>query len=250
MKKVLFLTFICLFCSSVLFAGPFGEFNNVLDKNNTSEPEAQEYLDALAGDIGQAISGGAYGIGESIGFFGIYASLNFSVRQVSGGNKVADKAGYNYIMYPIFQLEFGLPHRLDAVIRGTHFYNSAVLGGGLRWEAVRGRDLIIPTISFQSVYNHVQVNDSGNKFNAWNLKTSGIFYFNEVPVVKPYMFVSFDTTDLKAKSSDYSNLSSSVQGAGYGLGANVKLEIIGFSGSVSMYRDVPNYNVSVFLEML
>ncbi|MCL1901644.1 MAG: hypothetical protein FWG57_07980 [Endomicrobia bacterium] len=250
MKKILFSAFICLFCSSALFANPFGEFNNVLDKNKISKPQAQEYLDALAGDVGQAISGGSYGIGESIGFFGIYAGLNLSIRQVSGGNKIVDKAGYNYLMYPVFQFEFGLPYGLDAIIRGTHFYNSTVLGGGLRWEVLKGHDLIIPAISVQSVYNHVQVNDNGNKFNAWNLKTSGMFYFNEIPIVKPYMFVSFDTTDLKAKSSDYSNLSSSVQGAGYGLGVNVKLLAIGFSGSITMYRDVPNYNISVFLEML
>jgi hypothetical protein len=247
MKKIFFAALICLFCSSALFAGPFGELNNVLDSNNISKAEAQKYLDSLAADTGQAISGGGYGLGAGIGLFGMYAALKLSAQQVSGGDKIIDKAGYSHIVYPVLQLEFGLPLRLDAIIRGSHFHDSTILGGGLRWEAVRGLDLLIPSISLQSIYTHLQTDDSGNKFNLWNLKTSAIACFGEIPFVKPYIFVSFDTADLDVKSSDYSGLSSSVQGASYGLGVNAKAGIIDIGGCVSRYGDVYNYSINVFL---
>lgn len=247
MKQLLTLAFVCLFFAGSVFAGPYDELNSVLDKNKISKSKAQNYLNSLTDDVGQAISGGSFGVGASLGLLGMNLSLKVSGQQVSGGNKIVDKAGYDYLFYPILQLEFGLPYRFDLIVRGTHFYDSTVLGGGLRWEAIEGRDLYIPTVSLQSIYNNVQADDSGNKFNLWNLKTSATAYFDQVPFVKPYVFVAFDTTELDLKSSDYAGLSSSRQGAGYGIGANVRILILNIGGTVSFYDGTPNYSINLFL---
>lgn len=246
MKKIIASALVCVFFSGIVFAGPYEELNNVLN-SGISKSRAENYLDALAEDVGQAVSGGSFGAGASLGLFGMYVSLKVSGQQVSGSNKIIDEAGYDYLFYPVLQFEFGLPYRVDLIVRGTHFYDSTVLGGGIRWEAFQGKDLFIPTISLQSMYNHAQVDDDGNKFNLWNWKTSAVAYFGEVPFVKPYVFVGYDMTDLKLKSSDYSGLSSNVQGAGYGVGANASLGLINLSGAVSFYEGNPNFSINIFL---
>jgi hypothetical protein len=247
MKKALALVTAVLLFSGTVFANPYEDFNKVLDSSKISKSRAQRYLDALANDVGQAIAAGSFGIGSSLGLLGLYTSLKVSYQQISSDDVIIEKAGYSGLAYPVLQIEIGLPFRVDAIVRGSYFYDSTLLGGGLRWEAVQGRELIIPTVSVQSVYNSLQVDASGNKFNAWNLKTAVSAYFGEIPIFKPYVFATFDHTNLDAKSSDYSALSSNMNGFGYGLGGSVNLGIIDFSFSVSMYEDTPNYNFNVFL---
>lgn len=247
MKKTAILASLFLLLSTSAFAGPYDEFNNVLDKTKISKSRAQRYLDALASDVGQAISAGSYGIGASLGFLGLYASLKASYQKISSDDVIIDEAGYSGLIYPILHVEVGLPYRFDLIARGSYLYGSTLLGGGLRWEAIQSKNLIIPSVSIQSVYSSLQVNTDGNKFNLWNLKTGVSAGFNQIPIVKPFVFASYDHTNLEAKSSDYEGLSSNLNGFGYGIGASLSLAFFNFSVSVSMYDETPNYNLNIFI---
>ncbi len=246
MKKVLILSTFFMFCSAAVFAGPYDAFNWTLN-NAPTESIAQDYLDAFAKDVGQAIAGGSYGVGAGLGSLGVYLSIKMSYQQVSNDDRIVRNSGEDSIIYPIVQGEIRLPYKFDAILRISNMNETTLLGGGLRYEVLEGRDLIIPTVSAQSVYNYLIADSSEYKFNAWNLKTGVTAFFGEIPVIQPYVFVSFDVTGLKPISSDYSNLSSQVYGAGYGIGANLSLGMLNITGSISMYDSQPNYNFGLFI---
>lgn len=244
MKKILVFSTALLFFSSVAFAGPFDSFTNTL--NNTTRSQAQRYLDAFARDFGQAISGGGYGIGMNLGALGIYLSAKMSYQDVSSDNKIVDDSGSSSIFFPILQGEIGLPYKFDAIVRLSYLNDTTILGGGLRYELIEGRNLVIPTVSLQSVYTHSFTDFDDVKFSAWNLKSGATAYFGQIPFVQPYLFLNYDITYLYDDSSRYS-LKSDVYGFGYGIGANVSLGMLSLSLAVSLYDSQPNYNVGFFI---
>ena len=247
MKKLIVFAALFLFCSSTVFAGPFDAFNLALDSSRITKKQAQDYLDAFTKDLGQAISGGSYGVGTGLGALGIYLSIKMSYQQVSGANKIVRYTSEDAIYYPIVQGEIALHDKFDLIARISHFNDSTLFGGGLRYKIMEGRDLIIPTISAQSVYNYVVADTFFYKFNAWNLKTGLTAYFGEIPIINPYVFINYDITAFNPISSDFASLSSNAFGFGYGAGASVTLSNVNLSFSLSMYDNQPNYNFGVFI---
>lgn len=259
-KRILFAAAFLAVSVSYSFSEPYDAFDFVLNGiyNDSGDPKlkeklAQKYLDAFTKDIGQAISGGSYGIGGNLGISGLNMtlSLKVSVQDVSNDNIIVKTTGDSTIIYPILQAEFGFMERFDAIGRISYGNRSTVLGGGLRYTILKSEDeMYIPTVSVQSVYNYLIANDNEyGKFNAWNLKNGVTAYFGLIPYIQPYVFLTYDFTALKPVSSSYSYLSSKADGIGYGAGANVKLEMLNLSFSVSMYESRPNYNFGIFISI-
>lgn len=257
-KKLVFPVFIILFFAGNVFAGPYDAFNYTLNKiahdsggSKAGKKLAQKYLDAFTKDLGQAISGGSYGVGGGIGIsdLNLFLSLKMSYQEVSNDNAIVRTSGDSAIYYPIVQAELGFLERYNAIIRLSYFNDSALFGGGLRYNILISEDeMYIPSISVQSVYNYVIYNENSyGKFNAWNLKTGATAHFGLIPYIQPYVFLTYDITSLKPVTSYYSNLSSQEHGFGYGLGANVKVEPLNISVSVSMYDNQPNISFGVFI---
>lgn len=259
MRKILFSTLILLVSYTYSLAyEPYDAFDFVLNSiyyssgdKTANEKIAQKYLDVFTKDIGQAVSGGSYGIGGNLGIsdLNMTLSLKMSVQDIASGNYIVRASGNSNIVYPIIQAEIGLMEKFDAIARLSYANKSTVLGGGLRYTILKSDEfLYIPTISLQSVYNYLIVNDNVyGKFNAWNLKTGTIAYFGLIPYIQPYVFLNHDLTALKPITSKYSYLSSEADGFGYGIGANVKVEMINLSFSISLYDNQPNYNFGVFI---
>ncbi|MCL2145030.1 MAG: hypothetical protein FWH43_06040 [Endomicrobia bacterium] len=259
MKKILILA--CLFFCGNAFAEPYNAFNYVLNgigldpSSGLSQKQkkdiAQKALDIFTKDVGQAIAGGSSGIGGSfgIGELNLRLSLKMSYQETAKDNLIVRMSGETAIYYPILQAELGFIDRYDAIIRLSYFNDSALFGGGLRYEILRSEDeMHIPTIYVQSVYNYLVYNESNlGKFNLWNLKTGTTAYFGLVPYIQPYVFITYDITALHAVSSYYSGMSSNAYGFGYGFGGNLKLDMINISASVSMYDNQPNISFGVFV---
>lgn len=250
---------VLLIGSTAAFAAPYDAFDFVLNSISIDpslspkgrEKRAQKYLDVFTKDVGQAISGGATGVGGNLGIsdLNLTLSLKMSYQEAASDDIIVRKSGDSAIYYPIVQAELGFLEKFDAIMRLSYFNNSALLGGGLRYGILKSEDeMYIPTISVQSVYNYlIDDNKEYGKFNVWNLKTGTTAYFGLIPYVQPYVFVTYDITALKPVSSYYSYLSSEAYGFGYGAGANLKIETLNITFSVSMYDGQPNYNFGVFV---
>ena len=57
------------FASTIALAGPFGKMNEVL--NHATEEQAQHYLDNLASDLGNIMTGGSFSASAVLGVSGI-----------------------------------------------------------------------------------------------------------------------------------------------------------------------------------
>ncbi|MCL1901645.1 MAG: hypothetical protein FWG57_07985 [Endomicrobia bacterium] len=258
MKKLLLSAFLITFCAGFAKAGPFDAFNHVLNLiaynsggSKDGERLAQRYLDVLAKDVGQAISGGSYGVGGNlrISDLNLMLSLKVSYQDVATDNFIVRTSGETSITYPIIHAEYAFAERYDAIARASYFNSSALFGGGLRYKILVSEDEIyIPTLSVQSVYTHIFYSDGElGKFNAWNLKTGTTAFFGLIPYIQPYVFLTYDFMGLNPGSSYYSHLSARAQGFGYGAGANIKMDMLNISVSVSMYDNLPNISFGVFV---
>jgi hypothetical protein len=245
MKKLITLIAVCFLFTAYGFANPYSSFNTVL--NRLSEDEAEHSLNIFAEDFGQAISGGSYGLGAYLGKLGIYASVKMSYQQTSDNDIIVKDSGSNAIYFPILQLMVGLPCDFNALVRFSNYEGSILIGGGLTYALLKGRDFIIPSITLQSVYTYANTDSENNKFDISNLKNSITAAFDKFLLVKPYVFLSYDITHLKANSSIHSGISSDVKGTGYGAGLNVSLGIINIAGAVSIYERQPNYSLGLYI---
>lgn len=250
LKKVFLFFLTALLCEGAALAGPYDAFDYVLNRA-ASEKTARRYLEAFTKDIGQAISGGSYGIGGNLGISGsnLNLSLKMSYQEVSGSNIIVKTSGNSAIYYPVAQAELEFIERCEAIARFSYFNGSALFGGGLRYKIVDSAEKIyIPSVSVQSVYNYLvcDENESG-KFNIWNLKTGTTAYFGLIPHIQPYVFLTYDITALKPLSSFYSYLSSRENGFGCGAGADINMHLLNITVSLSVYDKQSNISFGAYI---
>jgi len=257
MKKIL-LSFICvLVFAGAAFAHPYQSVNYFMLRGITpSDSDAKNLLNEFATDVGQAISGASYGVGGNLDTFGFNLSLKVSYQQLLTNSIIANHLGDSAISYPIVQGEFALTDNLIGIGRLSYANDSYVFGAGGRYLIYQGYGYI-PTISLQSVFNYmvadVEVNDyrvyvpwqPTVQFTAWDWKTSPMFYFQDVPYVQPYLFVSFDVAGVNLLSSDRTGMGTIVTGFGYGVGAQAKINPLTFSFTLSVLESRLNYNFAV-----
>ncbi|MCL2335134.1 MAG: hypothetical protein FWC57_03615 [Endomicrobia bacterium] len=243
---------ICCFSAGRAFADPYDYFTDVLNLRHmyNDKQGAQRLLDIFATDVGQAIAGGAYGVGGNIGIEGVSLSIKMSYQQIPTSNTIIRLSGSDALYYPILQADIDVNEDLGAIGRISYMYSSFLIGGGLRYRIYDGNnsdEWYIPTVGVQSIFNYLTMDDGRSKFDAWNLKTSPTAFFGKIPYMQPYVFLSYDVTSLTAKSSYFSGMNSSLNGFGYGMGLSLKVGTINLSGSISMYDGRPNYNFGVFV---
>ncbi|MDR1417871.1 MAG: hypothetical protein LBI80_01730 [Endomicrobium sp.] len=226
-------------------ANSYTSFNSVL--NVLSEQEAQKNLDVFTKDFGQVISGGAFGLGASLGSLGIFCSLKISYRDISKNNIIVKDSDSKALFFPILHFCVGLPYDFNAILRFSRFNDTTIIGAGLLHELFKSKTVILPSISLQSIYNNASTNANGNEFKAWNLKNSVILQFSQVPIIKPYIGLNYDITDLKDYSSKYYGMSSKAYDFGYGVGLSASLGILNFVGDVSVYTEEPIYSLGMFI---
>ncbi|MDR0724267.1 MAG: hypothetical protein LBF23_03680, partial [Endomicrobium sp.] len=133
-------------------ANPYTSFNSVL--NGLSEQDAQKSLDIFTKDFGQAISGGAFGLGAALGSLGVYGSLKISYRSISSNNIIVKDSGSKGLFFPILHFCVGLPYDFNAILRLSRFDDTTIIGAGLLYELLKSKAIIIPSISLQSIYNN------------------------------------------------------------------------------------------------
>jgi hypothetical protein len=237
---------ICFLFALSVFANPYLAFNNVLN-GLASKDEAEKVIDVFTKDFGQAISGGSFGLGTCLGDTNVYVSVKMSYQEVSDNNVIVKSAGTSDIYFPIVQFLLKIPYDFNVLARFSYFDDATILGGGFTHDLLKSEYILLPSVTFQMVYNHAITSAENNKFNASNLKNSITINFLNLLYAKPYFFVSYDLTHLNVVSSKYSGLSSNVKGFGYGAGLSLDLNIINFTGAISMYENQPNYSLGLLM---
>ncbi len=87
-KGILVSTILCLFSVSV-FAGPFSKFNEIMD--SATKNQAQHYLDSLASDLGNIMTGSNFGVSAGLGLANVNLNLKVNYNKVS--NTIMKRSG-------------------------------------------------------------------------------------------------------------------------------------------------------------
>jgi len=236
MKKILSLCAILCLVSVNVFAGPFGKFNYILD--NATDAQAQRYLDNLASDLGNVMTGGSFGASASLGLSNIDLNLKVNYNKVS--NEIMKAENTTELYVPMFTAAVGLPYDLEILAKYGYMQDTNIYGAGLRYLILEDKDLIIPAVTIQGMYTMLNAKDGENKVDGNNLGFGAVATFN-LPVVTPYIGVGWDMTKVNPKSSNKQNLEGSYEGFGYYAGVSIAAVIINGTIGISVYDGDVSY---------
>jgi hypothetical protein len=199
MKKILGLvTIIVTVVSGVSFAANFDEFFNNI--SGVVADVAQKNIDNLTKDLGVMMGGVSYHEGKSLGFPGFDVGIHVPVKQVNSDNTILKEAGVDTVFLPMLQAEIGLPMKFDLLGRYSAYEDSTLVGAGLRYGIIRGTPALPLSLSVQAVYNTLDVSAGINKFKANNM-TASVVASAKLPVVDPYLGISYGQTTLEPDAS-------------------------------------------------
>lgn len=236
MKKILSVCAVLCFASTIVLAGPFGKFNEVLD--SVSEEQAQKYLNNLASDLGNIMTGGSFSAAAAFGVSGIDVHLKINYNKIS--NEIMEAEGINELYVPMLTGGIRLSDQLDILAKYGYLQDTNIYGGGLRLLVFEGRDFVIPSISVHGMYTILNSDDGENKLDGNNLGLGAVATFN-LPIVTPYIGVGWDKTMAKPKSSNKQGLEGSYEGFGYYAGVSVSAIIINGTVGISVYDGYVSY---------
>ncbi|MBR3654970.1 MAG: hypothetical protein IKN62_06035 [Elusimicrobia bacterium] len=236
MKKIFMLVSVLCFASTVVLAGPFSKFNEVLD--NATEEQAQHYLNNLASDLGNIMTGGSFSASAVLGVSGIDLHLKINYNKIT--NEIMKAEDINELYVPMLTGGIRLSEQLDILAKYGYLQDTNIYGGGLRCLVFEGRDLVIPSISVHGMYTILNADDGENKVDGNNLGLGAVATFN-LPIVTPYVGIGWDKTIAKPKSSYRQNLEGSYEGFGYYAGVSVSAIIINGTVGISVYDGYVSY---------
>ena len=236
MKKILSVCAVLCFASTIVLAGPFSKFNEVLD--GVSDEQAQKYLNNLSSDLGNIMTGGSFSASAAFGVSGIDVHLKINYNKIS--NEIMEAEGINELYVPILTGGIRLSDQLDILAKYGYLQDTNIYGGGLRLLVFEGRDFVIPSISVHGMYTLIKADDGENKLDGNNLGLGAVATFN-LPIVTPYIGVGWDKTMAKPKSSNKQGLEGSYEGFGYYAGVSVSAIIINGTVGISVYDGYVSY---------
>ncbi|MDI6756792.1 MAG: hypothetical protein QME32_02080 [Endomicrobiia bacterium] len=194
MKRfIMVFTAMVLAVSSQLRAATFDEFANEI--NNKAQSVIETRLNALAADLGAAISQTGFHQTATIGgtLPGFDLGAHVAYKNVSSNNVIFKSAGVDLLVLPVIQMEVGLPIiNLDILARYATFDRSTLVGGGLRYSIFKTLPFDVTALT---LYNALNVDAGVNKLSASVITGSLGVNFN-VPIISPYVAVSFDSVSL------------------------------------------------------
>lgn len=236
MKKILSVCAVLCFASTIVLAGPFSKFNEVLDV--VSDEQAQKYLNNLSSDLGNIMTGGSFSASAAFGVSGIDVHLKINYNKIS--NEIMEAEGINELYVPMLTGGIKLSDQLDVLAKYGYLQDANIYGGGLRLLLFEGRDFVIPSISVHGMYTLIKADDGENKLDGNNLGLGAVATFN-LPIVTPYVGIGWDKTKISPKSSNKQNLEGSYEGVGYYAGVSVSAIIINGTVGISVYDGYVSY---------
>ena len=236
MKKILSVCAVLCFASTIVLAGPFSKFNEVLD--GVSDEQAQKYLNNLSSDLGNIMTGGSFSASAAFGVSGIDVHLKINYNKIS--NEIMEAEGINELYVPMLTGGIKLSDQLDVLAKYGYLQDANIYGGGLRLLLFEGRDFVIPSISVHGMYTLIKADDGENKLDGNNLGLGTVATFN-LPIVTPYVGIGWDKTKISPKSSNKQNLEGSYEGFGYYAGVSVSAIIINGTVGISVYDGYVSY---------
>ncbi|WP_372518810.1 hypothetical protein [Candidatus Ruminimicrobiellum ovillum] len=240
MKKLLSVFAVLCFVSITVFAGPFAKFNDMLDY--TTQEQAQKYLDNLASDLGNIMTGGSFSASAGLGLNGIDLHLKVNYNKVS--SEIFEAEEINELYVPMLTGAVALPGNINILAKYGYMQDTNIYGAGLRYKIFEGKDLIIPSVSIQGMYTLLKADDGINKVDGNNLGLGAVATFN-IPIVTPYIGVGWDKTKVNPKSSNKQDLEGSYEGFGYYAGVSVSAVIINGTVGISVYDGYVSYTIGL-----
>lgn len=218
-RAVVLITVLLVGINTAFAANLYDEFNKL--KNQVTDV-AKTQLDNFAKDLGALMGGGSFHQGKALGVPGFDIGIHVPAKKVNDDNVIVKNADLDTLLLPILQAEVGLPAKFDLIARFTTLGDSTMIGAGVRYGILKKGIPGVPSVSAQAIYNMLDVNAEGNKFSATNISIGGVASIN-LPIITPYVGVSFDNTSVTPDSAIIEGVEGSASGLRIEAGVNLSL---------------------------
>jgi len=190
MNRKVFL--ILFFLGSVVYADFLDDVKKMIGT------QYKDYFDPLAKEINVAMNGGLFHQGKPLGITGFDAGLKIPLKKInqdfSDKLKTLQIESPQIFGLPWLQLEKGLPAKIDLVARvGIPIQGVTMYGVGLRYGIFSSIIPGIPDISIMGVYSSLS-----HEMLIATTKSANIVASFGLPLIKPYIGLGIDSTEVKA----------------------------------------------------
>lgn len=194
-KKMVFAAVFSLFAFS--FAG---EANALNVFSEFGSRVTQDSMKPFAKDLGGLLGSADFHSARTMGFpgFDIGVAGVFQTKPDTG-NSILRDSGVDAFGLPIVQAEVGLPKNFGVVLRSLPISDGApVLGAGLRYSIFRHTAAkLLPDLTVSAFYD--TFSNDYMKFRHFSMDIAAGL---DLPVLKPYVGLGFDSSRLESKVSN------------------------------------------------
>jgi hypothetical protein len=197
-------------------------------KNNIQE----EYLTPFTKDLTGLVCGDIVNNADNLELFtpfppsiGLNIRVYSLIKEIDKENQILQNAfegqQIKYLLFPILQVEKGLPFNIDLVGRFSGYYYKDFIfyGFGLKYKVL---SLSILNFSVGGFYNFLEVKDI---LKMSSVSYNFVFSVNKIAIVTPYVALGLDSGELQVdeKIGVGSMKGKFSDGIRYELGANISL---------------------------
>lgn len=231
-----------LFCLLLLIAASAsaGGFQDFASQNTTAA------LNPFARDIGGIIGGTDFHSGRTLGFPGFDIGVAGSVQTRPDKDDTILRTGRVHVIgAPMVMASVGLPFNFDVVGRGTGYDGANVLGGGLRYGVHHSGALSpLPDITISAFGDRLH----HRYFDLTHYSADAVASFG-FPILKPYLGIGYDYTELTAASSLPAGLANAKgygRGSRFTAGLNVQpLPLFYFYGAYTLFHSISGFEAGL-----
>lgn len=205
----------------------------------------QAQFDALAKDLGSALSYKAVSPGEPLGLLGFDIGAEVTATKIKSASILETATGkdVSYLPVPKLHAHKGLPMDIDvgAFISKLPGIDGRLLGAELRWAPIAG-NLAVPAVAIRATYTKLDGVDELD-FNSQGVEATISKGFT---ILKPYAGVGYVKSSSTPNVTSIANLKKSSQDQmKYFIGLNINLGLMNFALEGDKTGDAPTYGAKV-----
>jgi len=160
---------------------------------------AKTYIKPFAEDLGGLIGSTDFNTGSALGFPGVEVGVDAAIQaNPDAGDKILRDAKVTSFAIPMAHADVALPLvGADVMLRGVSYSGFTIIGGGLRYPLLKSGTLtkFIPDVSVSAYYDAI----TQDYFKGSHMSVDAAASF-DIPVIKPYVGVGIDRTNIETKS--------------------------------------------------
>ncbi len=236
MRRILSALGLAVLLTKAAGANPFDDFKGSVQS---------DLLKPFAADVGGLLGATDFHSARMLSFPGFDAGVVGAIQtKPDSDNRILNNAGVKTFGLPLLQVQAGLPFApVNVSVRGLTVGGATIVGGGVKYGLYKsGLLMAIPDVSVS--LNYDSLSHDAFKLNHWS---GGVEASFNLPIIKPFVGVGMDSTNITVKQATVPGLvglDATAKNMRYQVGVTISpLPLVYVFGSYNMTHGQSGYSI-------